>query len=180
MRNLFVLLACAATLCVTAGCSDDECAPCAPVVSEQPLASISHGMGGGTSSAVGDSLRFNFVSSSADTLFDLYVTEADSGTVRTINAGNYPPFADAAARLSDGVNDPWVFWVRSVSGGFGAGNGSNESSWLAGGFTGVYTPDLQGAEITKIWLYINEVSIVLESGFTTFDIEARVVIMGRP
>ena len=180
MRNIPLFLACAAALSFTAGCGDDECAPCAPVVSEQPLASFSHAMGGGTSSAVGDSLRLNFVSSSADTLFDLYVTEADSGTVRTISAGKYPPFADAAARLSDGVDDHWTFWVRSVSGGFGGGNGSNESNWLVGGYTGVYTPDLQGAEITKIWLYLNEVSIVLESGYTTFEIQARVVIMGRP
>lgn len=180
MRTSLILIACTTVLCIAAGCSDDECTPCAPVVSEQPLAQIDLHAGGGTSSAVSDTMRIDFVSSSYDTLFDMYVTEADSGTVKVINAGKYPPFTDAAARLSDGVNDQWMFWARYVPDIGGGGSGTLESNHLNGGFTGEFNPDLLGAEITKIWLYINQVSIVQEGGYTTYDIDVCVVIMGTP
>jgi len=180
MRNLFVLLACAAALGIMAGCGDDACSPCAPVVCDQPLAQISLGMGGGTSSDIGDTLRILFRSSSADTLFDLYVTGADDSTVKTISAGSYPLFAGAAARLSDGVDDSWMFYVRFVSVPGGGGSGSNEWNFLGGGFSGDYIPDLLGAEITKIYLYINRVSVVREDSFTDYEVAARIVIMGKP
>jgi len=179
MRNLLVLFACAAALCAGAGCSDDDCAPCAPATTEQPLASFEMEMAGGAASAIGDTLRINFVSSEADTLFNLYVTEADEGTVKIINARVYPPFAAATARLSDGTNDSWMFYVRFHPSSTGGGSGALESSWLSGGFTDEFNPDLLGAEITKIWLYLNDVSIVREIGYTNYSVSARAVIMGK-
>jgi hypothetical protein len=179
MRISVILLTCAAALCVAAGCSDQKtCAPCAPAVSDVPLAEMNFQMGGNTTAAVSDTLRLDFASTSADTLFDLYVTRADSGTVRTIDAHRYAPFAKAIARLSNGTDEMWYFWTNLLPGG-GGGSGTNESVWLTGGYTGGYHPDLQGAEITKIWIYLNVISTARAGGTFSFSVRVKVVFAGE-
>ena len=178
--NRYVASAACFLALILAGCSDEDCTPCAPVVTEQPLAQFDHIWSGLTATEIGDTLRINFVSSSSDTLFDLYVTEADNNTAKIFNARSYPPFIEAAARLSDGVDDQWKFWFRSLLGEYGGGPETSESGWLEGGFMGEYNPDLLGAEITKIWLFIDRVSIYRQGDFTTYHIAVRVFIMGKP
>ncbi len=179
MRPSLVLIACVFVLGFVAGCGDDECDPYVPVVSEEPLAQISI-TGGGGAAYLTDTLRINFVSSSYDTLFNLLITAADEGTARMIDAATYPAFADAAARLADGVNDQWTFWVRLYPSSSGGGWGTSETNWIDGGLTGEYVPDLLGAEITKARLILDRVDIVADAGYTNYDIEARIVIIGKP
>ncbi|MDD3643647.1 MAG: hypothetical protein PHQ19_09325, partial [Candidatus Krumholzibacteria bacterium] len=150
MRTNLVIVACLFTLSVLAGCSEDDCPPCIPPVSEKPLGQMDIGIGGGTSGTVGTTLRICFVSSSSDTLFDMQITSSDDGTARMVDAELYPNFAAAADRLSDDVNDLWMIDVLYVPGGAAGGAGNYEATWLNGGFTGEYDPDLHGAEITRI------------------------------
>jgi hypothetical protein len=180
MRTSLLFVACIFALSVLVGCSDDDCAPCNPCDSEQPLGQMDIGMGGGTNGTVGTTLRISFVTSSGDTLFDMEVTAADDGTVRMVDADVYPNFAAAADRLSDGVNDLWYIYVAYVPGGSAGGGGNYETDWLDGGFTGTYDPDLQGAQITKIYLYLDSVEISQTVSYTDWDLEARVVVFGRP
>jgi hypothetical protein len=180
MRISLLFVVCAFALSALAGCSDDDCAPCTPCDSEQPLAQMNIGMGGSTNGTVGTTLRIYFVTSSGDTLFDMEITATDDGTVRMVDADVYPNFAAAADRLSDGVNDLWFFYVAYVPGGLAGGGGSYETDWLEGGFTGTYDPDLQGAQITKIYLYLDVVTITQSVGNTDWDLDARVVVFGRP
>ena len=180
MRSLPLLLACATILCIAAGCGDDECSPCALAVSDQPLAQINIGMGGRENVILSDTLGISFVSSNNETLFNLIVTPADQGTTKMVNASVYPQFTAAAARLSDGVNDHWTFRIRTFPSDVGAGSTTIESGWLAGGYSGGYTPDLHGAEITRIWINLRAVTIDQGSDYTFYGITARIVIMGRP
>jgi hypothetical protein len=180
MRTSLFLLACAAALFAAAGCSDDNtCAPCAPAASDTPLAEFTTGGGGGLQVDIGDTLRISFVSSSADTLFDVFVTRADSATVRTITTRTFPPLAGAAARLSNDVDDQWTYRVTSVKYGWLSSTSYSESRWLNGGYTGAYTPDLHDAKITKAYIYLNEISIAPGPGYSTYFIGFRVVLMGK-
>jgi hypothetical protein len=177
---LLIVTACIFALSVLTGCSGDECDPCAPVVTVQPLAQLNMSMGG-SATALTDTLRITFSSSINDTLFDMLVTNDDDGTVRTIDAGVYPNFDDAAVKLSDGVNDMWTFWARFYpEGGGGGGAGNYESNWIDGGLTGEYDPDLYDAEITKLVIHLDEVVIDHLGSSTIYDLRVRLVIMGRP
>jgi len=180
MRNRPLLLACAVILGMAAGCGDDECSPCDPVVSDQPLAQIDIGTFGRENVILSDTLEISFVSSNNETLFKMIVTPADQGTTKMVNAGVYPQFTAAAARLSDGVNDQWTFHIRTFPSDVGGGTITSESGWLSGGYAGGYTPDLHGAEITRIWINLREVTIDQGSDYTFYGVTARVVIMGKP
>jgi len=180
MRIALALFACATALVFTAGCSDDTCSPCAPVVTDQPLAEFSFGMGGDVPAVPSDTLGISFVSPNAETLFSVRVTPADQGTARMVNAGVYPKFRAAAARLSDGVDDMWSAWVHTLPGDYGGGSGTTESRWLKGGLSGEYTPDLHGAEITMIWIVPREVTVAHAGDRTSYTIDVLVIIMGKP
>lgn len=180
MRTSLLFVACVFALSVLAGCGEDDCAPCDPCVSEQPLAQMDLGIGGGTTQEVDATLRIYFFTSSGDTLFDMEITAADDGTVRMVDADVYPNFAAAAGRLSDGVDDMWTIYVTYIAGGLAGGGGNYETDWLNGGFTGEYDPDLQGARITKIYLYLDEVEILQSAGDTDWNLEARVIVFGEP
>ena len=179
MRTFLVMMACVVTLSVLAGCSDEECDPCVPVVPVQPLAQMDAAMGGGSSMGT-DTLWVYCVSSNSDTLFDLLVTEDDEGTVKMVDAGLYPEFANAAATLTDGVDDGWTFWVRLHPDGGGGGAGRSESTWLEGGLTGEYDPDLHGAEVSQILINLDYIYVDNQISWTDFSVEVRLVIMGRP
>ena len=180
MRSALGLLVCTIILGVTAGCSKDDCSPCAPIVSDQPLAEFSTRMEGDLPVVLNDTLGMSFVSPNAETLFSVRLTAADQGTARMVNASAYPQFSAAAARLSDGVDDMWYLWLRTFPGNFGGGSGTTEFGWLKGGYTGEYTPDLHGAEITKVWVLPKEVTIAHAGDRTSYAIELLVVIMGKP
>ena len=177
MRTTLIILACIFTLIIISGCGDDECDPCVPIVPAQPLAQMDLGLGGGTSTG-SDTLWVYFVSSENDTLFDMLLTLDDDGTTKMIDAAGYPNFADAVLRLSDGVDDMWTFWVRLYPSGGGGGN--YESNWLDGGLTGEYDPDLYGAEITKALIHLDEVFVDNQGDRTDYNVEARLVIIGKP
>ena len=179
MRNFLVITACVAAFVVVMGCSDDQCDPCAPVVLAQPLAQLDVGIGGGGSVGA-DTLRVLFVSSNDDTLFDMLVTEDDDGTIKTVDADIYPEFTNAAATLTDGTNDSWTFWTLFHPNGGGGGGGNYESTWIDGGLTGEYDPDLQGAEVTEAIIHLDEVYVDNQGGYTNYSVSARVVIMGKP
>lgn len=180
MRVPLVFLACAAALGLAAGCNDTDCSTCAPVLSDQPLAQMDIGMGGREDVILSDTLRISFVSSNAETLFSVRISPADQGATKLVSASNYPRFAAAATRLSDGVNDQWTFWLHMSPGNIESGSTSTESGWLHGGYLGIYTPDLYGAEITRIWINLKQVTVDQDVDHTSYYISGQVVIMGKP
>lgn len=178
MKQLLLILACFTVLVFLNSCGEDECSPCAPVP-EQPLAvhSVDSGIG---SSGGFDSVRvLCYYSAFTDTLFDVYVDESDEGYTITINASNNPDFDEAVARLTNGVDDDLYFYLLFPNGG-GGGGSSHESDYLDGGLTGEYDVDLEGAEVTKILLHMDYVSIDNQGSSTSCDIEYQVVFVGRP
>ena len=179
MRTFLLMVACVTAIALVAGCSDEECDPSAPVLAVQPLVQLDASTGGGSSIGT-DTLRVLFVSSNDDTLFDLLVTDDDDGTMRSVTPDIYPEFTNAAATLTDGVDDGWTFWGLLHPGGGGSGIGRAESVWIDGGLTGIYDPDLHGAEVTSVIVHLDYVFVDNQGSWTDYSIEARVVIMGKP
>jgi hypothetical protein len=177
MRAFLAVVALFSALVLVSGCCDDN--PVVPVLALQPLAQLDAGTGGGTSMG-SDTLWVFFVSSDDDTLFDLLVTQDDDGTVKSITPDIYPGLIDAAATLTNGVDDGWTFWVRVHPAGGGAGTGMPESVWIEGGLTGGYEPDLEGAEVTSVILHLDYVFVDNQEIWTDFGVDARIVIMGKP
>ena len=180
MKQLFLIFACIAVIGFLNGCSDDDCDPCAPCsVNEQPLAEYLRSTGGGGTGGY-DSLRVTcHYAATTDTLFDIYVDESDDGSIITIDATNNPDFEEAIAMLTNGTDEHIYFWVRFPSGS-GGGISALESYFLEGGFSGEYDPDLAGAEITEIRLYMEEIWIDNQGGYTDYEITYRAVFMGIP
>jgi hypothetical protein len=134
--------------------------------------------GGGTGGY--DSLRVTcHYTATTDTLFDIYVDNTDEGYMFTIDESNNPDFIEAIALLTNGTDENIIFWVRFPSGS-GGGIGALESYFLEGGFSGEYDPDLQGAEITEIRLYMEELWIDNQGDYTEYGITFRTVFMGVP
>lgn len=180
MKRFAMLIACAAALALLSGCSEDDCSPCAPcTVSEQPLAEYVRITGGGGTGGY-DSLRVTcHYIATTDTLFDIYVDESDEGDMFTIDSSNNPDFNEAIALLTNGTDEDIIFWVRFPSGS-GGGIGGLESSFIEGGFSGEYDPDLAGAEVTEIRLYMEDLWIYNQGGYTDYGITYRTVFMGKP
>jgi len=141
---------------------------------------MSIGMGGREDVIFSDTLGICFFSANAETLFNVRISPADQGATKVVSASSYPKFTAAAARLSDGVNDQWTFSIRTFPTDIGAGSISVESGWLGGGYTGTYTPDLHGAEITKIWIVLKQVTVDQAIDHTSYFVSGQVVIMGKP
>jgi hypothetical protein len=180
MKPILVLLACVIALTFLNSCSDDDCAPCAPCpILEQPLAEYVRITSGGGSGGY-DSLRITcHYTATTDTLFDIYVDESDEGYMLTIDESNNPDFSEAIALLTNGTDEGIIFWVRFPSGS-GGGIGSNESYFIEGGFSGEYNPDLAGAEVTEIRLYMEDLYIDNQGDYTDYEIAYRTVFMGKP
>jgi hypothetical protein len=179
MRTFLAVVALVMASALASGCGDDECNPIAPVLAVQPLAQLDAGVGGGSSMG-SDTLWVFFVSSNDDTLFDLLVTQDDDGTVKSITPDLYPELTNAAATLTDGVDDGWTFWVRLHPAGGGAGIGRSESAWIEGGLTGGFEPDLEGAEVTSVIRHLDYVFVDNQETWTDFGVDVRIVIMGKP
>jgi hypothetical protein len=180
MKRLFFVFVCATALGVLGGCSDEDCDPCAPCpTTEQPLAEYLRDTGGGGTGGF-DSLRVtcHYVSTN-DTLFDIWVDESDEDSVFVIDETNNSGFDEAIALLTNGTDESISFWVRFPSGS-GGGTTSSESTFLKGGFSGEYDPDLAGAEVTEIRLYMEEIWIDNQGGYTEYGITYRTVFMGMP
>lgn len=180
MRAVLISLACVIGICAVAGCSDDG-SPSGPSAAEEPLAQIDYGMQLGTSVPITDEniISLSFASYAHDTLFSVRVTAKDEGKIKTVAPLFFPPFKDAADRLTDGVDDMWTFWIL-IDNGFGGGTGTVESVWLDGGYSGDYHPDLIGADITKVRVYIDTIDIVQDNGNYQCTIAVHAVILGRP
>ncbi len=178
MKRLLFVCVCFAALGIMSSCGDDDCSPCAPHP-VQPLAEYLRIAGGGGSGSY-DSLRVTcHYSTTTDTLFDLWVDESDEDYMFTIDASNNPDFDGAIARLTNGTDESIIWWVRFPNGS-GGGNGGLESSFLEGGFSGDLYPDLHGAEVTEIRVYIEEIWINVDISFTEYGLTYRAVFMGRP
>ena len=180
MKALLVLIVCAAALGLLYGCGEDDCNPSGVcLVSEQPLAEFTHGVDASTESGY-DSVRIVIICYSAypDTLVDMYIDESDEGSTVTIDAGSNPDFNNAAATLTNGIND--LIYVLAIYKPSGTFTGISESDLLKGGLTGEYLPDLAGTELTKVLVHLD--NIYIYDGGTTwyYDIDFRVVIFGRP
>ncbi len=179
MKQSLVLVVCVAALGLLYSCSDD-CDPCGVCpVNVQPLAEYLRVAGGGGSGGY-DSLQIVcHYTATTDTLFDVWIDESDEDFVFTIDETNNPDFDEAIAMLTNGTDENIIFWVRFPSGS-GGGAGSLESYFLDGGFSGEFVPDLAGAEVTEIRLYIEDIYIDNTGSYTNYEVTYRVVFMGRP
>jgi hypothetical protein len=180
MKQFLVLLACAASLGILSGCSDDDCTPCSvPPVADQPLAIFSD-HGGGSIYAGFDSVRIVCSYwSTTDTLYDIFIDAPDDGKTFTIDESNNPDFNEAVAILTNGLDDDMHFWMLWPS-GEGSGAPGTESYFLNGGLSREWYPDLAGAEVTKILLHVDYFTIDNQVTFTEYELKYRVVFMGRP
>ena len=180
MKRLLFVFLCVAALGVLGGCGDEDCDPCDPCTgAEQPLAEYLRIAGGGGTGGF-DSLRVTcHYSATTDTLFDIYVDESDEGYIITIDASNNPDFNEAIAMLTNGLDEFIYFWVRFPNGS-GGGISALESYFLEGGFSSEYNPDLAGAEVTEIRLYMEKIWIDNQGGYTEYEIVYRTVFIGIP
>ena len=181
MKSVITALLCLIALGLLYGCSED-CDPCSVTPTPvQPLAQIIRESGGGGSGAY-DTLRLVLVyTAEQDTLYDIIVTESDEGTTFTVDGSNNSDFAEAVARLTNGVDEQMIIWTFTYPGGGGGGMGMPESYFLDGGLTNDMYPDLAGAEVTEILIHIDYISIDVVAGpVTNYDCDIRVVFMGRP
>ena len=189
MKALLVLIICAATLGLLYGCGEDDCNPSGVCpVSEQPLAEFTNVIDVSSGSGY-DSVRIIICNyspnldppidiSQLDTLVDIYIDEADEGSTVTIDARSNPDFNNAAATLTNGIND--LVYILVIYEPWGSSPGISESDLLKGGLTGEYLPDLAGTVLTKVLVHLDNIDIY--DGGTTwyYDIDFRVVIFGRP
>lgn len=180
---------CAALLVLGAvGCSDDECPTC-PEVPVQALAQIDFDRRGG-SSVVTDSagvvIDVGTISVDAQAIVDLWFTAADSGRTIRIDASNNPEFAGAIEILTNGGDDRMQLHLF-LDPPVGSGTWGYESDWIDGGTTGDLHPDLAGTEISHVLLHLLDVEFESpgmdpnqDGVWTDYDIDMRLVIMGRP
>jgi hypothetical protein len=164
------------------GCSED-CDPCSVAPTQvQPLAQIIRESSSGSSGSY-DTLRLILEYTAEQcTLYEILVTESNEGSTFTIDVdgSNNPDLAEAVARLTNGVDEQMMIWTLTYPGGGGVGMGTAESRFLDGGLTNDMYPDLAGAEVTKILIHIDYISIYVVAGpVTNFDCDIRVVFMGR-
>ena len=109
----------------------------------------------------------------------MYIDHSDEGETFTIDGSNNPDYDEAIALLTNGTDEEIIFWSRFPNGS-GGGLGSFESFFLNGGFTGEYDPNLAGAEVTRIELYIDEIWIDNQGTYTQYELTYRTVFMGLP
>jgi len=180
MKQFLFLFACATALGVLGGCSDDDCSPCSvPSVPDQPLATFSEHIGGGTYASF-DSIRLICSYwTTTDTLYDIFIDASDDGNTITIDENNNPDFNEAVAILTNGLDDDMHFWALWPN-GTGGGSPGTESYFLNGGLSNEWYPDLAGVEVTKILLHVDYFSIDNQGTYTEYDLQYRVVFMGRP
>ncbi len=182
MKSVITALLCLIALGLLYGCSED-CDPCSVAPTPvQPLAQIIRESAWGWPGSL-DTLRLVLVYiAEQDTLYDILVTESDEGTTFTVDGSNNPDFAEAVARLTNGVDEQMGIYTSFYPGGGGeTGMFSPESNFLDGGLTNDMYPDLAGAEITEVLIHIDYISIDVVAGpYTNYDCDIRVVFMGRP
>ena len=164
-----------------AACDDDTSCSC-PAVPEQPLAEIARTHTATFGGATISSLKITcYYSSHSDTLYDAILQETDKGTKRIIDGSVNPDFDNAAELLTNGDDDPLQIILTLTNGFILTGGSSRESLALQGGYSGEYYPDLAGADVTRIFLYVDNIWFDhSEPPNTTYHIMYRVVIMGRP
>lgn len=181
MRSLIFPAALTAMVCFFSACSDDDCSPCnCPPVKEQPLAEIVR-MYSGTTGSIINSLRIEYSYTTGDTLYHLSLDANDKEQKYTFDNSNHPDFDFAAAMLKNGVNDNLFIYLRLPGGTVIQGGSNSEGLLLKGGYSGDYYPDLQGAEITRVDVYIDNIWFNYDNPPNTgYMLLYHAVIMGRP
>ncbi|MBE0567335.1 MAG: hypothetical protein IH621_15360 [Krumholzibacteria bacterium] len=178
MRGHPALLILATVMCLLPACGEDD-ATC-PAVAEQPLAQYVRVYSGSVGQTIG-SLRIDFSYATGDTLFHLSLDESDKERKFTIDADSSPDFARAVAMLTNGVNDNILLYLRGPAGAILSGGGTTEQLLWQGGYSGEYFPDLQGAEITRLDVTIDDIWFTTYSPpNTTYMLLYHAVVMGRP
>jgi hypothetical protein len=180
MRTILFLLTCVVACSFATGCSDDDCLSCPPPQSqEQPLAQFIRVEGYDNDQGSYFNVRIKILySATSDTLANLVVDQSDQGSTFTLSPADRR-FAGVAAMLTNGEDDRLSVSAMLDPGGAGSGATGNESNFLQGGFTGDMTPDLAGAEVTKILLHLDRLTMIRQGGTTSFTVGFRVVFMGK-
>lgn len=68
-----------------------------------------------------------------------------------------PDFDNAAELLTNGDDDPLQIILTLTNGFILTGGSSRESLALQGGYSGEHYPDLAGADVTRIFLYVDNI-----------------------
>jgi len=178
MRIYLIMLVCFIACGLVIGCSDDD-STC-PQSPEQPLAQFARIEGYENCQGTYYSFRISILyPATSDTLVNLLVDETDSGTTLTITAAD-PHFSDFVSMLTNGVNDQLRTATELHPGGCTSGSQGSESTLLLGGLKRDFLVDLEGTQVTKILVHLDELFIYRGSGTTSYGAAYRVVFMGRP
>jgi hypothetical protein len=187
VKNIRCFLPIVILIVLLTGCSNDDCGPTS-VVTPHPLAQMILEFSAGTNTA-SDSMNLSLSVGSSpleQTIFDVRVTNTDESSRFTVSGASNPDFAAVAAVLTNGSDDQMRMGV-SVVGGDNGYLTTNESTWLNGGLTGDYDPDLMGAEITSIIVHLDLIEIDSPGSdpngngqWTDFQLRILVVTLGRP
>lgn len=177
MRALVSCIVTVLLVSMLSGCEGEDCTPCGPSP-EQALAQFRKEFEFG-SQGTADSVFVHLMYMTRATVLELNLQPEDEDSVFTIDAVNNPDFDLAAAIMTDGVDDLMEFWVFARPADFGTGIQRYESEFFEGGFTGDLSPDLTGAEITRIFLNVDRLRIENYTGYSMCELQLRVTIMGR-
>jgi len=167
-----------AALCSLAGCGDDD-ATC-PGLPEQPLAEIVCT----DTRTIGQSFSalrvICYYPAGPDTLYDLTLDAGDKLQKFVIDQSSNPDFDAAASILTNGIDDNFYLYLKLPSGVVASGGNTTEFLTFRGGYSGNHYPDLEGAEVTRVFLYVDNIWFDNSPPNTTYHILYRAVIMGRP
>jgi hypothetical protein len=121
----------------------------------------------------------------------LLITPADVGTTFTITAATDGDFTIFKQTVTNGVDDPFGYFVQDLPGGAGVGTGWTEANLFApgthsfgpGSFTSIGQlsgPDFAGYDIGAVKLTINLFNLSSGGGFNTHDFRATATIVAVP
>lgn len=180
MRSFLIPLALTTIVCLFSACSEDESNPCScPPIQEQPLAQIVRTYTGSVGLTI-NSLCIDYSYATGDTLYCLSLDVTDKEQKYTFDNTNNPDFDRAVAMLTNGVDDNLLLYLRMPNGTHLQGGWTTEVMLFRGGYSGEYYPDLEGAEITRVDVYIQDIWFQHSPPNTTYFLLFNAVIMGRP
>jgi hypothetical protein len=121
----------------------------------------------------------------------LLITPADVGSTFIITAATDADFTIFKQTVTNGVNDPFGYFVQDLPGGGGVGTGWTEANLFApgthafgpGSFTSIGQlsgPDFAGYNIGAVRLTIDLFNLTSGGGFNTHDFRATATIVAVP
>jgi len=119
----------------------------------------------------------------------LLITPADVGTTFTINGATDTDFTTFKQVVTNGVDDPFNYFVQDIPSGSGVGTGWTENNLFAAGtrsfgpgsFTSIGQlagPDYAGYDITAVTITIDSFDLTSGGGFNSHDFHATARIVG--